>query len=281
MLETIPDKKYSFPEGKINSIVATGIRGKKPYILKFEDYSEDVLVSIVKNNKFKSLFIDHRFWNYKYCRSENLRIENIYHMYKIPEDILVDPQKLYTGLITINIMYYSVLHNSLKVVGEKIFKTYLHNLNIDRKDFGRFLKEKEIYLPLTQNFISLLERVFRKNDIIDYLFPESRKVPFYDYDQMEKILSYFKVDDIRTYVEYIYDSQMDLEQKYKYISLVMEYFDGDIDDYEKVYITTDEKDKPVGYYLSKLEPTDELFELYRSVLEKYKAFNGAERFETI
>lgn len=292
--------RYSLPEDhtQLNSVVATGIKGKKPHILKLDDYTEDNLIALItKNNQvghFKHLYVDYRFWNYKYCSPENLQTENLKWMMEIPpsEEPYIETHMFYVGLITVTIMYYSILYHSL-IVSDTLFKGYMSLINIDKNDFSRFLTQSSIYLPLTKNYLTLLKRVFTNETIRDYLFPEIGC--FYTADQVREILSNFEVNDIREYVKLIYEMDYELysndnhlERKYHLLEAVFDLFDGSIDYYNKVFAIEEMETKPVGYYLELLRPSKdspkrkqegELDNLYQELIEKYSLLDGAERIE--
>lgn len=293
--------RYNLPEDhtRLNSVVATGIKGKKPHILKIDDYTEDNLIALItKNNEvnhFKHLYVDYRFWNYKYCSPENLQTENLKWMMEIPpsEEPYIQTHKFYVGLVTVTIMYYSVLYHSL-IVSDNLFKGYMSLINIDKNDFSRFLTQSGIYFPLTKNYLTLLKRVFTNETIREYLFPENGC--FYDPTQVREILEQFEVTDIQEYTKLIYEmnsssSESDLlssddgelETKYHLLDVVFDLFDGSIDYHDKVFAIEEMETKPVGYYLELLRPSGkkkgDLDNLYQELIEKYSLLDGAERIE--
>jgi hypothetical protein len=272
--------RYKLPDDQLNSIVATGIKGKKPHILKFEKYSEENLIALVKKHDYKHLYVDYRFWNYKYCSPDNLQIENLKYMIEMPRSIepYIQTHKFYMGMVVITIMYYSILYHSL-MVSDKLFKNYMSLINIDKNDFSRFLIQSSIYFPLTKNYLTLIKRVFTDQTIGEYLFPEDGA--FYTSDQTRVILSLFTIRDIRDYVKLIYLMDENLENKYYFLEIVFDLFDGSIDEYKKVYATENMEFKPVGYYLEQLSPTreEDLDNLYQLLIEKYASLDGAETVE--
>lgn len=277
----LAEDRYNLPDEKINSIVATGIRGKNPHILKLEDYSEDILFSLVTRNKqekkYKYLYVDYRFWNYKYCSLDNLQTENLHHLMDIDprERPYIETHKFYVGLVVVTIMYYSVLYHSL-LLDDKIFKNYMSMINIDKNNFSRFLISNNIYFPLTQNYLTLIQRVFTNDSIANYLFPN----PFYSPEDIFTILKNFNVIDIRYYVKNIYESGIDLLEKYKYISVIFDSFEESIDENKKVFATEEMDVKPVAYYLDLMSPDDqELDNLYDQIIQRYSLLGGAKTIQ--
>jgi hypothetical protein len=298
--------RYSLPDDhtKLNSIIATGIKGKKPHILKIDNYTEDNLIALVTRNNqanhYKHLYVDYRFWNYKYCSPENLQTENLKWMMEIPpsEEPYIQTHMFYVGLITVTIMYYSVLYHSL-LVSNALFETYMSLINIDKNDFSRFLTQSGIYFPLTKNFLTLLKRIFTQETIREYLFPENGS--FYTPYQVREILEYFEIRDIQEYVKLIYEmnssssennseddksernsSDSELENKYHLLNVIFDLYDGSIDYYQKVFAVEEMETKPVGYYLELLKPFSEegdLDNLYQELIEKYSLLDGAETIE--
>lgn len=314
--------RYSLPEDhtQLNSIVATGIKGKKPHILKVDDYTEDNLITLVTRNSeinhYKHLYIDYRFWNYKYCSPENLQTENLKWMMEIPpsEEPYIQTHMFYVGLVTVTIMYYSVLYHSL-IVSDALFEGYMSLINIDRNDFSRFLTQSSIYFPLTKNYLTLLKRVFTYETIGEYLFPEIGC--FYDGAQVREILQHFEIRDIQQYAKLIYEmnsfspdnkseedllsssdedllssseedllssseEESKLEKKYHLLNAVFDLFDSSIDYHNKVFAIEEMETKPVGYYLELMRPPSrrsDLDNLYQELIEKYSLLDGAERIE--
>lgn len=287
--------RYSLPDDhtQLNSVVATGIKGKKPHILKIDDYTEDNLIALVTRNNqlkhYKHLYIDYRFWNYKYCSPENLQTENLKWMMEIPpsEEPYIQTHMFYVGLVTVTIMYYSILYHSL-VVSDSLFEGYMSLINIDKNDFSRFLTQSSIYFPLTRNYLTLLKRVFTNETIREYLFPENGC--FYTSDQVRQILQYFEIGDIREYAKLIYEMnsssdsrEEELESKYHLLNVIFDLFDDSIDYHGKVFAIEEMETKPVGYYLELLRPPSsdqsDLDNLYQELIEKYSLLDGAERIE--
>jgi hypothetical protein len=283
MLSRQGNVKYNVPDDQVNSIVATGIKGKKPHILKIDDYTEDNLIAlIIKNNEvnhYKHLYVDYRFWNYRYCSPENLQTENLKYMMEIApsDEPYIETHMFYVGMVTVTIMYYSIIYHSL-IAKNDLFKNYMSLINIDRNDFSRFLTQSYIYFPLTENYLTLIKRVFTDETIGEYLFHENG--PPYSYIQVREILSFFNVRDIRYYVKLIYDMDESLENKYHYLDVIFDSLDGSIDDYKKVFATDEMDFKPVGYYLEELRPdTVDLDNLYEELVKKYSLLGGAEDIE--
>jgi len=277
--DLLEGERYHLPDEEANSIVASGINGKKPHILKVEDYTEDLLMSLTIDKdahirRGKDFFIDYRFWNYKWCKPKNLKIENITHIREIPDGVLVDPKLFYTGCVTVMIMYYQVLYYIYYIEKESIFENYLSQLSIDKNDFSLFMISRGIYLPLTVNYLKFLERIFDNTNISDYLLGEKC---IYTTDEIKSIYdrSIFEVKDIRYYIYLIFESQKDLTWKYKHTYLFLTLFQGDIDHNHTVYMTKETRYKPVGDYLHPSEVPDDLFELYSEIMDLYHYKNGA------
>lgn len=277
--EKLKGERYHLPDEEANSIVASGINGKKPHILKIEDYTPELLMELTigkdaPKKRGKEFYIDYRFWNYKWCKKENLKIENITHLRPIPDGILTDPKLFYVGCVTVMIMYYQVFYYTYKIDNEIMFKNYLSQINIDRNDFSRFMITKEVYLPLTKNYLSLLERIFNDDNIGDYLFGEKS---IYTLDEIKNIYdnSSFVVKDIRKYTKLIFDSKHDLTWKYLHLYLILSLFEEDVEQNSIVYINQNMEYKPVGYYLSPDKVPEDLFNLYSKIMEIYYLKNGA------
>jgi hypothetical protein len=273
-------QKFSLPDEKCNSNVASAISGKKPHILTLENYSEDKLIKLVKEKKYKKLYIDYRFWNYKYCGKENLKVENLFHLYPLKKE-LVDPDLFYVGMIVVFIMYYKTLYLTLEIDNQELFEKYLSSINIDRDDFAKFLTEKRIYFPLTRNYLAFIKRIFKDETIGEYLFAGVGEI-FYDLEDTKLILENFNIYDIRNYAELIIDSpKFKIDDKLRYFSLVLDFYDESIDWYETVYFTKKEKQKPVGYYLHNMKIDDQNYNLYQSVMDKYFLLDGAVVLEEV
>lgn len=275
----LKDERYHIPDEEANSIVASGINGKKPHILRLEDYTEEILMDLTfgKNSvkkRGKEFYIDYRFWNYRWCTSNNLKVENIRHLRSIPNGVLVDPKLFYVGCVTVMIMYYQVLYYAYHIKSNILFENFLSQLCIDRNDFSRFMIAREVYLPLTVNYLKLMERIFDNDNIEDYLFGEKS---IYTLDEIKTIYekSSFEIKDIRYYTKIIFDSNRDLTWKYTRFNLILSLFEGDIDYYTTVYMTNNMEYKPVGHYLNPSDVPDDLFNLYSEIMEMYHFKNGA------
>ena len=156
--ELLKGERFNLPDEEANSIVASGINGKKPHILKTDDYNEDLLRDLTigedsVKKRGKEFYIDYRFWNYRWCSPSNLKIENITHLRPIPDGVITDPSLFYTGCVTVMIMYYQVLYYVYEIKNPILFENYLANVNIDRDDFSRFMITRELYLPLSVNYL--------------------------------------------------------------------------------------------------------------------------------
>lgn len=282
--------RYHLPDESCNSIVASGIGGKKPHIMRLEDYNEDNLTKLVLDKPFKEVYVDYRFWNYRYCKPENLKVENLKCVRGRKEDPYIDPSLYYVGMVVVMIMYYQIFYYTFTIKNEEVFKTYLREINIDREDFSQFMIEKNISLPLTRNYLMLLTRIFENDNIGEYLFSftgsEGGKGGDmkYNLEDTSTILSFFKVIDIRNYAKLIFTSSETIQNKLLYFNIVLDLYDGSIDYHEKVFSSnTGEEPKPVGYYLFSLEDKidDDLYNLYTSTVEKYMLLDGAETIEMI
>ena len=124
----------------------------------------------------------------------------------------LETHMFYVGMVTVTIMYYSILYHSL-LVSDQLFSSYMSLINIDRNDFSRFLTQSSIYFPLTNNYLTLLWRVFNDETIGEYLFPGTKF--FYTPEQTREILSMFNIRDIRSYVKRINEMDENLESKYQ------------------------------------------------------------------
>lgn len=277
--EKFKGERYLIPDEEANSIVASGINGKKPHLLKVEDYTEDLLMELTigkdaQKKRGKKFYIDYRFWNYKWCKPDNLKIDNLTHLRNPPDGVLIDPNLFYVGCVVVMIMYYQVLYYTYLIENESLFEVYLTQINIDRNDFSRFMITKKIYLPLTKNYLKLLERIFHNDNIPDYLLDQSC---IYTRNEIRAIFenSTFEVKDIRYYTRLIFERDDTQEEKLLNLDLFLDLYDGDIDHYETVYLAPGMEDKPVGYYLNPEEIPDDLFNLYTQIMEKYYFKNGA------
>jgi len=278
--------KYHLPDESCNSIVANGIGGKKPHIMRLDDYSEDKLTKLVLDKPFKEIYVDYRFWNYRYCSPQNLKIENLKCIRKVENDPYIVPSLYYVGMVVVMIMYYQIFYYTFTIKNDDVFKTYLREINIDRDDFSDFMISNNIVLPLTMKYIMLLVRIFSDDNIGEYLFATAGEWK-YNIEDTSKILSFFTVVDIRNYAKLIFESDENVENKLKYFNIVLELYDGSIDYHEKVFsLPYPQKGKelqPVGYYLFPLgdKISDDLFNLYTYTLEKYMLLDGAETVEMI
>lgn len=275
--------KYHLPDESCNSIVASAIAGKKPHIMRLEDYNEDNLTKLVLDKPFKEVYVDYRFWNYRYCKPENLKIENLKCVRGRKNDPYIDPSLYYVGMVVVMIMYYQIFYYTFTIKNEEVFKTYLREINIDRGDFSDFIIENNIVLPLTRNYLMLLTRVFDDSNIGEYLFPLSGER--YSPEDTSTILSFFKIIDIRRYAQLIFTSDVSIENKLLYFNRVLDLYDGSIDYHEKVFSLSypSPNGNPVGYYLFSLEDKipDDLYNLYTATVEKYILLDGAETVEMI
>ncbi len=275
--EILDGEKFHLPDEKANSIVASGISGKRPHIMKLENYSEDKLIDLLlSEKKYKHLYVDYRFWNYKYCKIRNLRIENLKHLYPGGDELFVDPTQFYVGMVVVMIMYYQIFYYTYLIEKEELFKVYLDRIGIDKGDMARFMIDNKIYLPVTTNYIHLLVRVFTDRNISDYLFDGPYKPR-----ELRLILENFNVTHLRYYAKTIFESERSLLDKYLAFEVVLDLFDGSIDQYPNVYMTDTMIYKPVGYYLRSDDIPDDLVNFNQSLVETYLLKDGSDNIKTI
>ena len=239
-------------------------------ILDFEDYTEEELKKLVKKNK--KTYVDIEFWNYNYCRYNNINpviTEKILEQF----DFFPENYKSFSeGNIVILIILHELLVNIYDIDKLEDFKLYLEKLKISTKIIANFLTKKEFKLPLTKNYLHLILKVFDENTIYDFMF---RECCYFSFEEYKIILKEYDMKDIHLISYYVRKNFNNDKVFLNYIDFIIDYYDKRIDLAETIVYKNHNNNYNLGYYLLTLDLTPELEDLYYVVMRKYLDKDGA------
>lgn len=243
-------------------------KNNKKKFLDFDNYSEDNLKSLLEN-KNRVVYVDLEFWNYNYCKKENINKESSNDFI---ENLNVEVESVSSfseGTITVLILLHEMLLNIYKIKDCDIFSSYIENFKISKRIIKNFLVNMEYVLPLTKNYLQLMKKVFNNETIYEFLFNKNND---FSIGEFRAILQNFEVENIHLSTYYVYDKLKNSRKCLQYICVLLEMYDGVIDMSSIIYKS---EENHLGYFLMNLEITPENRSCYYTVLKKYIDKNGA------
>lgn len=233
-------------------------------VLTYNDYTEENLMTIVKKNK--KCYVDLEFWNYNYCSFKNLNPLHVSDFLENVNFIISDKESFSEGTVVILILLNEMILNIYQIESKNEFDEYLEKLKISRKIIKNFLINVEYRLPLTENYLHLILKVFDEETIYDFLF---RECCYFNLDECRAILKHYPIKDIHLASYYIITNFKSSELILKYLCFIIDSFDGRID-YDTIVYHNKENNNPLlGYYLLTLPVSEELERRYYYVIKKY------------
>tara|TARA_R110000822_G_scaffold249667_1_gene377138 strand:+ start:737 stop:1648 length:912 start_codon:yes stop_codon:yes gene_type:complete len=268
LIQSLEKSKYDFHvELEENRLVAE-VPGKG--IMTFEDYTEDNLNTLVKNNK--KCYVDLEFWNYSYCSSKNINPVHTQDFLENLSFIIQEKDSFSEGTVVILILLHEILLNVYTIKSEIEFLKYLENIKLSKKIIRNFMLKNEYQLPLTENYLHLILKTFDEETIYDFIF---RECCYFTIEECQAILKNYSVKNIHLASYYVNSNFTDIELKLKYFCFLLEYYDGIID-YNDVVIYDKSVEEPLlGYYLLTLPLTKDLEPRYYYTMRKYVNLSGS------
>lgn len=263
----LPDTVIKFP---FNPLVAYNIRDNKPLML-LEDYSDKKLKKLVKD---KSVIVNYMYWNYEYCnvynlseKDKNYLLRNITEDYYVKNDVAL-------GSLLAKIACYNILVHTFDISDIEQYKQVLDSINLDKSVMVNFLIENNICLPLNDNYLLLIERVFKDNvKILNFVFKS--KNCLFTPDQVQTILSKIDYGGINFAAEFIFNNRYSDKQKLTYTKALINSYDEIIDQNKIIYLNANNYKPILAYYLFSMKVDGELTQLYFNVLRLFIDNGGA------
>jgi hypothetical protein len=239
-------------------------------VLTYDDYSEENLREIVKNNK--TCYVDLEFWNYNYCTFKNLNPVHISDFLENVDFIITKKESFSEGTVVMLILLNELLFSVYKIEDQDEFEKYLEKLKISKKIIKNFLINVEYQLPLTKNYLHLILKVFDEETIYDFIF---RECCYFTIEECKAILNHYPIKNIHLASYYVVTNFESTELILKYLCFIIESFDGIIDYGDIVYYNKKNKDPLLGYYLLTLPLDEKLEPRYYYTMKNYMAKSGS------
>ena len=214
--------KYKIPKIR-NSIVATLLENNKEKKIMIDEYNEENLKKTVLSKKYEKVIVDHNFWNYNYCKADNLDNNNLKLYTKNLKTKLIDIENFPAGYITMIICIYDIFCNIFIIKEKEELLTYLSNLNIDKTYVAKYLIDNDFRLPLTENYLELIKRIFTSDNIFDFLFKDK---PIFDHNETRVILENFEIGNLNDTSFYIFTSDISDLSKLEYTNVFFRFISG-------------------------------------------------------
>ena len=233
--------------------------------MKLKDYTEEKLEKLVKSKK--SVTVNIEFWNYNYCTNRNID-SSVAEDFINQLDVTVENLKDFSaGTLVILIIAHEILLHTFKIKDSNIYIQYLEDNKISRKLLRNFMLNMKYELPLTENYLTLILKVFDQETIFHFLF---RKYCKFELGEFEKIMEYFKLDNIHEASYYIVDKFRSKRKQLEYFKVCIILFEDKIDLTEKNVVYNKKNKSPhIGYYLLTMKIDNDLENLYYSVVKQY------------
>lgn len=265
---SLPDTiiKFSF-----NPLVAYDIKDNKPLML-LEDYSNKELKKMVK---YKNVIVNYMYWNYEFCTLDNLSEKDKDYLLKdITEDYYVRDAVALGSLLAI-IACYNILVHTFSIEDAKTYREVLDSINLDKSVMVNFLIENNFCLPLNDNYLLLIERVFKDNvKILNFVFKS--KNCLFSAEQVQIILSKIDYGGINFAAEFIFNNRYSDEQKLLYTKALINSYDEIIDQNKIIYLNANNYKPILAYYLFSMKVDGKLTPLYFEVLRLFVDSGGAQ-----
>jgi len=238
-------------------------------VLSYEDYTEETLEQLVRKNR--KCYVDLEFWNYNYCTFKNLNPVHISDFLENVNFIITEKESFSEGTVVVLILLNELILNVYQIESKKEFDQYLEKLKISRKVIRNFLINTEYRLPLTENYLHLILKVFDEETIYDFIF---RECCYFTINECKAILKHYPIKDIHLASCYIFSNFSTPSLILKYLRFVIESFDGRIDYNNIVFYDKRYNEPLLGYYLLTFPITTDLEREYYYIMDKYLAKYG-------
>ena len=238
-------------------------------VLTQDDYTEENLRQIVKNNK--KCYVDLEFWNYNYCTFKNLNPVHISDFLENINFIITNKDSFSEGTVVMLILLNELILNVYKIENQNEFDEYLEKLKISRKIIKNFLINTEYRLPLTKNYLHLILKVFDEETIYDFIF---RECCYFTLEECKAILKHYPIKNIHLASYYVVTNFESTDLILKYLCFLIESFDGVIDYGDVVYYNKENNDPLLGYYLMTLPLNEKLEPRYYYTMKNYLSKSG-------
>lgn len=267
MIELLEKGNLDFHINNDTSRIVAQVPGKG--VLTYDDYTEENLLQIVKNNK--KCYVDLEFWNYNYCTFKNLNPVHISDFLENINFIITDKNSFSEGTVVMLILLNELILNVYKIENQDEFDEYLEKLKISRKIIKNFLINTEYRLPLTKNYLHLILKVFDEETIYDFIF---RECCYFTLEECKAILKHYPIKNIHLASYYVVTNFESNDLILKYLCFLIESFDGVIDYGDVVYYNKENNDPLLGYYLMTLPLTEKLEPRYYYTMKNYLSKSG-------
>lgn len=250
-------------------VVAEDVNGK--VLLLLENYeSKKQLKEIIINNDTK---INYIYWDYNFCDINNLsENDKDYLLKKIKLDYYVKDSVALGSLLSL-IVCYNLLVHTYEIEDKNIYIELLDSINIDKNIVIDFLIENKFILPLNDNYLILIKRIFKNNVKILNLIFKSKCL--FSNDEIELILNEFDYGGINFASEFIFNSNYSLKQKLIYSKILINSYDEIIDPEPVLYLRADNYKPSLAYYLFSMKVDGNLTNLFFEVLKLFIDKGGA------
>jgi hypothetical protein len=239
-------------------------------LLRLEDYTEEKLKELVAE---KDVYVNYLFWNYDYCNVNNLCNKDKTHLTKDIKTPFFDLDIVSVGVLISTISHYELLLHTYTVEEVENYEKLLRDINIDKNIVSKFLIDNNFCLPLNENFLLLIKRVFGPNNILDFIFRE--KECRFSCEQIKTILTEVEFDNMNEAGEHIFNNyNYSLEDKLFYIKALLEVYDGTIDTNPTIYLNEKIYKPCLGYHLFSIQVEGRITRLYYEVMGLFFAKGG-------
>lgn len=243
-----------------------------PKELTINDYNEAKLIKFCENRKNKDIKVHPYFWNHNYCLFNMLDMEEKFADLVTPDTYLVNSQFFEAGSIIMLVSFFNILSLTYEMTNQDDYEKLLNRLNIDRTIMANFLIDNNFDLPLTDNLLLLIKRIFRNNNIIDFVFTPKL---IFSYDQIALILSHFDYGSINQISSNIFDSNLSDKEKLCLCQELIRQYSQPIDADRIIYLKIKNFRPYLCYYLYTMMVEDELANIYYQVWQSFIYNQGA------
>lgn len=231
-------------------IVASSSKNK----LTFDNYNKENLDKFVK--KYKHATIHPYFWRIDYSINMIDMDEEIFILDE-PDTYMVNVDYFEKGKMIMFIVFFNVLCNTFEYKNTTKYQEYLRELNIDKNVFANFLINNIFYFPLTENYFTLIKRIFTNDNIIDYIFKTD-----YNQDQIFIILQEFNYGSLNNLSKHIFNSKLNDKDKLCLCQKLIGEYNDNIDTNKEVLLSMKNFKPYLIYYLYTMNISDELVNSY-------------------
>lgn len=236
--------------------------------LDFSDYTEEILEKMVKRRK--DVHVDIEFWNYNYCKFQNIDPGFSKILLEKSEKILENQGGYTEGTIVILILLHQILLNVYKIQDFETFENYLTHIKISKRVIRNFLLNMEYKLPLTKNYLHLIEIVFDERSIFDFVLKEK---DYFSFDEFKKIVSNFDIENIDSSSVTVLQNSHDERHGLRCVSFLLDLYDGVISKNDFSYQEVGSFDL-LSVELLKMKVDNKNRSCYYSVVKKFLEKGG-------